>query len=246
VPTAAPQPFWLTVFLDFPAPAFDAGTGFWRGYTGWQLSAVRGGAGEFATLLPGAGDAWVRVQRLGGGASRVHLDLHVADPWEAAAAAEGAGAEIVDDSPHSHVVLASPGGFPFCFVRGPGSVPPPAGRWPHESQLAQVSLDVPRERLADELAFWQTTLQGEWDEAGGRQHRAPGEFPVGLLVQPVELAREASAHLHLLADDVEAEAGRLTGLGARIRATRPQKVVLETPGGLVCCLGEEGFDLGLE
>ena len=244
--TAAPQPFWLTVFLDFPAPAFDAGTGFWRGYTGWRLSAVRGGAGEFATLLPDAGDAWLRVQRLGGGASRVHLDLHVPDPWEAAAVAERGGAEIVADSPHSHVVLASPAGFPFCFVRGAGSVRPSARRWPHDGRLAQVSLDVPRVRLAEELAFWQATLPGEWDEAGGRHHRAPGGLPVGLLVQPVELAREASAHLHLLTDDVVAEAGRLTELGARIRATRPQKVVLETPGGLVCCLGEDGFDLGLE
>jgi Glyoxalase-like domain len=55
---------WLTVFLDFPADSFGAGVAFWREVTGSGLSPLRGAAGEFATLLPTDGDAYLRVQRI--------------------------------------------------------------------------------------------------------------------------------------------------------------------------------------
>ena len=70
---------WLTVFLDFPAASFGAGVAFWREVTGSGLSPRRGAAGEFATLLPADGDAYLRVQRVAGGSGGHHLDLHV-DP----------------------------------------------------------------------------------------------------------------------------------------------------------------------
>jgi hypothetical protein len=70
---------WLTVFLDFPAGSFGARVAFWREVTGSALSSFRGAAGEFATLLPSAGDAYLRVQRTADGSSGHHLDLHV-DP----------------------------------------------------------------------------------------------------------------------------------------------------------------------
>ncbi len=58
---------WLTVFLDFPADSFGAGVAFWREVTGSGLSPFRGAAGEFATLLPTDGDAYLRVQRIADG-----------------------------------------------------------------------------------------------------------------------------------------------------------------------------------
>jgi hypothetical protein len=88
---------WLTVFLDFPTDAFDAGVAFWREATGSGLSPFRGTAGEFATLLPSAGDAYLRVQRIMDGSGGHHLDLHVgpADGLEdAAALAVSLGARI--------------------------------------------------------------------------------------------------------------------------------------------------------
>ena len=51
---------WLTVFLDFPAGSFGAGVAFWAEVTGSTLSPFRGAAGEFATLLPPYGDAYLR------------------------------------------------------------------------------------------------------------------------------------------------------------------------------------------
>ncbi|MGH3293660.1 MAG: hypothetical protein ACRDP7_17815, partial [Trebonia sp.] len=59
---------WLTIFLDFPAGSFDDGVAFWREVTGYGLSPARGADGEFATLLPPAGDAYLRVQRIADGA----------------------------------------------------------------------------------------------------------------------------------------------------------------------------------
>src|SRR5436305_12459468 len=68
---------WLTLFLDFPAGSFDAGVAFWREVTGSALSPFRGPAGEFATLLPPDGDAYLRVQRIADGSGGGHLDLHL-------------------------------------------------------------------------------------------------------------------------------------------------------------------------
>lgn len=83
------QPHWLTVFLDYPAVEFDAGTRFWLGVTGYELSPLRGDRDEFASLLPGTGDDYLKVQRLEQGSTRLHLDLHVPDPFAAAETAEG-------------------------------------------------------------------------------------------------------------------------------------------------------------
>jgi hypothetical protein len=51
-------------FLDFPVGSFGAGVAFWREVTGSTLSPFRGATGEFATLLPPSGDAYLRVQRV--------------------------------------------------------------------------------------------------------------------------------------------------------------------------------------
>ena len=121
---------WLTVFLDFPADAFDPGVDFWRAVTGSELSAARGTAGEFATLLPPDGDAYLRVQRLAAGDGGCHLDLHVdtaAEPLaKAARRARALGARML--APADGLIIAeSPGGFTFCLVEWHGEhvVPSP-------------------------------------------------------------------------------------------------------------------------
>ncbi|MFZ2503182.1 MAG: VOC family protein, partial [Nocardioides sp.] len=113
---------WLTAFLDFPAESFAAGAAFWRAVTGFEVSASRGQTGEFAALVPPAGDDYLRLQRLGTGGSRLHLDLSVPDPREAADEAIALGAtELADEG---YVVLRSPGGLVFCLVAHGGSVRP--------------------------------------------------------------------------------------------------------------------------
>ena len=128
--TPVPQLDWLTVFLDFPTAEFGPGAAFWRDATGYALSASRGAANEFASLVPAHGHEYLRVQRLQTGSTRLHLDLHVADPYAAAESAEQLGADLVDESEHGYFVLRSPAGIVFCLLRHPGSVVPAARQWP--------------------------------------------------------------------------------------------------------------------
>ena len=68
---------WLTVFIDRPEPGFAAVRDFWLAATGTTPSPSRGERGEFATLLPADGDAYVRIQRVADGPGGSHLDFHV-------------------------------------------------------------------------------------------------------------------------------------------------------------------------
>ncbi len=108
--------FWMTAFVDLAPDEFERGVEFWRGVTGYALSPARGEHDEFATLVPPDGDAHLRVQRLGDGPSRLHLDVHVADPSAAAEDAVALGATVIARPDLGYVVMSSPGGFTFCFV----------------------------------------------------------------------------------------------------------------------------------
>src|SRR5580698_8133006 len=104
---------WMTGFLDFPAGGFEAGRDFWLGVAGYALSPPRGPRGDFATLVPGEGDAYLRVQRIYDGPAGCHLDFHAAEWAEVAARAGRLGARrvLAEDG---LVVFRSPGGLAFC------------------------------------------------------------------------------------------------------------------------------------
>lgn len=236
-------PFWLTAFIDFPAAEFEAGSRFWTKATGWQLSALRGRFEEFASLVPPEGADYLRVQRLGEGDTRLHLDVHVADPWEAAALAEGRGASVVTDSGHGLVVMRSPGGFEFCFTSQVRAVRPEPTAWPggHASRVSQVCLDIPPDSYDGELAFWAATLGGEVRRSTLPEFarvELPDDFPFELLLQRLQLPRAMGGHLDLGSTDRAAEVARLEAAGARVRAVRDEWTVLEAPGGLTFCVIE--------
>jgi hypothetical protein len=238
-PPGAAEPFWLTAFLDYPAGEFDTGVGFWRAATGYGLSTPRGDAGEFATLVPPAGDDYLRVQRLGDGPTGLHLDVHVVEPWTAVENAEAAGAELVSES-LGFLVLRSPAGFPFCLVATQADAVPLPVRWPagHCSRVSRLCLDVPRRAYAAEVTFFQQVLAGQWLHGSDPETavRLAGVGAIDLRLQPAELARSVTSHLHILTDDLIAEVARLVGLGARSRASRPGKTILEAPGGTALCV----------
>lgn len=71
---------WVTAFLDTAEEHAGAAEAFWAQVTGYRLSARHGPRGEFASLLPDAGDPHLKVQTVvqsspGG----LHLDLHTDD-----------------------------------------------------------------------------------------------------------------------------------------------------------------------
>ena len=67
---------WWTAFIDLPADQFEVGAGFWESVTGSVRSAPRGATGQFATLVPPEGDAFLRVQRVTDGCGGIHIDHH--------------------------------------------------------------------------------------------------------------------------------------------------------------------------
>lgn len=249
------QPLWITAFLDLAPSHLDAGSSFWSDLTGYRPGPVRGTAGEFATLEPPEGDAFLRVQRLHDGDDRIHLDLHVPDLRAAADTALGLGArEVADHADHGFVVLTSPGGFELCFVGHREAVRPAPTAWPsgHTSLLDQVCIDVPHDRFDDERRFW-AALTG-WPERAsavstdfGSLER-PGGVPLRLLFQRLgadDGGDRTRAHLDWATTDRAAETERHVALGATVRDVRPVWTVLEDPVGRIYCITDRHPVTGL-
>lgn len=234
-------PHWLTAFLDLAPEAYDAGARFWRSITGHDVSAARGDHEEFVTLVPPDGDAHLRMQRLGSGPSRIHLDLHVSTPREAADRAVSLGATEV--TAPGHVVMASPAGLPFCFVGHPASRPAPATTWPggHRSAVDQVCIDVPAGHVDSELGFWQEVTGREAVPSPGYSEfwrlRRPEGQALHLLFQRLdEPDGEARAHLDLATTDRTTETARHLSLGATVEAEYDDWTVMHDPTGFTYCI----------
>jgi hypothetical protein len=238
---------WMTIFLDFPAASFDAGAAFWQRVTGYGLSAARGADGEFATLLPPSGDAYLRVQRIRDGSGGYHLDLHVdtaAKSLDTAAARAQAAGAVVTQAGNGLVVAESPGGFAFCLTEWDGeeAVPPPlAGQDGGASRVDTLCLDVPGDGFERETAFW-AALTGQ------RAHPAPvpgyaflapaPAWPARLLLQRRERAAPGDrvrGHVDFGCTDRGAR-DRQVALGARVSAALEHWTVCTDPVGHVYCL----------
>lgn len=249
----AATPTWITLYLDVDPASSDAGIAFWRAVTGYGLSAARGEDGEFATLVPPAGDAHLRVQWLRSGPSRLHLDVHVVDIPAAVPAAERLGARVVTRWPKGggFVLLASPGGLPFCLVPSLETRPVEPAAWPGgRSVVDQACLDVPPRLYDAEFAFWRdltgyaATPPGEGNEFGVL-HR-PADRPVRILLQRLDDDQEAvTAHLDLAAEDRDAEVARHEGLGARVLRRTAEWTVLADPTGRIYCVTDRDPETGV-
>ena len=237
---------WLTVFLDFPADAFDPGVAFWQAVTGSGLSAHRGASGEFATLLPPDGDAYLRVQRLAAGNGGCHLDLHVDTATEslaeAAERARSLGARLLH-AEDGLIVAASPAGFAFCLVpwRGEHVVPSPRPGDGGVTRVDTLCVDVPPTEFERECAFWASLTGWKARPAPFPEYaflRMPPRLPIRIILQRLQNAapgQRARAHV-----DFGAPApGMVTAhvsLGARITARRDYWTVLADPAGREYCL----------
>jgi hypothetical protein len=242
---------WLTAFLDFPAASFEAGRAFWQGVTGCELSPPRGPRGDFATLVPRGGDAFLRVQRIYDGPPRCHLDVHTDDLEGTARRAAGLGAGISYREP-GLVVFRSPGGLTWCVVGHTGEKDrPPPRRWPggHRSLVDQVCLDIPADTHDTECAFW-AALTG-WERRDGSRPEfgylvRPGSMPLRLLLQRTgdEAGQPARAHADLACDDIPAERRRHESLGGTQVRTMPDWTTMRDPAGLEYCITRRDPDTG--
>lgn len=238
---------WVTLFLDFPADAFERGVAFWREVTGSGLSPLRGANGEFATLLPATGDACLRVQRVAAGPGGCHLDMHVDAATESLAAEADRARELGAAVRHAQdglVVADSPGGFTFCLVEWDGEsvVPEPALFGGTASRADQLCLDVPAAGFARECSFW-AALTGVSPRAGARPEfhvlRRPDGIGVRLLFQRRDDAApgdRVTGHVDFACADRRRLAAAHTAAGARVLANFPHWIVLADPVGRRYCL----------
>ncbi len=239
---------WTTAFLDLPTAVHAAGTAFWTTVTGTVLSPPRGEHGEFATLLPSDGAAFLRVQRVDG-PPRVHLDLHVDDLATEVARAQRLGARVISSA--THAVLRSPGGLTFCLVHergddGSAFTRPTAWSGPRggAALVDQISLDVPAASFDRERDFW-VALTG-WppahDDDGAElvPLARPDGMPLRVLLQRLgaeDDGTEARAHLDLAsAPRRDLATAEHVDAGARVQRVHAQWTVLTDPAGLVYCL----------
>lgn len=238
----ATRPFWLTVFLDLPADTFEIGLGFWEPVTGYPRSALRGDHDEFVSLTPWVGDEYLKLQRTGDAAPRLHLDVHVTDPDAAAERAIGLGAQPLADPGLGYRVLRSPAGLTFCLVSHPAAEVPTAPTWPdgQSSRVDQVALDLPRDVHDEEAAFWSALLDAPVTALDGAEFSAVDrrpELPLRVLLHRLgEQTGPARAHLDLATDERYVEVTRHLDLGAEQVAEHSQWTVLEDPAGLPYCI----------
>lgn len=244
------SPVWITAFLDFAPDGFDEGVRFWSAVTEYDVSPRRGDTGELATLVPDEGDAFLRVQRLGTGVDRIHLDLHVESPRVAADRAVALGATEVAD--HGYVVMRSPGGFTFCFVPHPAANRPGPTTWPggHSSLVDQVCLDIPASSYDRESRFWRG-LTG-WEPRASavstdfHSLQRPSGQPFRLLLQRLgEETGDVRAHLDWATTDRAAETSRHVALGAAVEGAHQAWTVLVDPHGRRYCLTDRDPESGM-
>lgn len=242
---------WLTAFLDFPSSTFASGTTFWQAATSSDLSPPRGIFGEFATLLPDSGDAYVRAQRIEEGPAHCHLDLHVEDIAFQAERAERLGALVLRQG-KGITTMRSPGGLDFCVVAHHGEHERPAPvLWPdgHRSVLDQVCVDVAPDGFNAEVTFWAELSQ--WPRHQGSREefaylpRAEG-VALRLLFQRVQDTSKlrASAHLDFASDDVASEVQRHEALGASVERVMTDWTTMRDPAGLAYCITRRRPDTG--
>lgn len=239
----------MTGFIDLPSETFALATAFWRRVTESQLSPPRGDDGEFQTLIPRNGDAYVRVQRTSHG-PRVHLDVHVDSIEDACQAAERLGAVV--DAHLGHVVMRSPTGFTFCFVSHHGeSLRPEPIATPVAHRLDQMCIDVPAALFDREIEFWHA-LTG-WELHHSRLPEfayldQPSTLPLRLLFQRLgdDDRREAtSAHLDIACGRAVDSVSQLhEEFGAEFVSHGIRWTTMLDPAGMPYCLTQRAVATG--
>jgi hypothetical protein len=227
------RPAWIQVFLDTPADRMEEAVAFWSAVTGWDPSPRRGEDGQFLTLVPRRGQAYVKVQAVAGPAG-VHLDLDSADRPALVERSRTLGATTAWTY-HDVEVARSPGGLTFCHTVVDGE---PSLVRDGSTILDQVCLDIPSTCWEAEVAFWQA-LTGREPEVGALPEfvRLVEDGRVRLLLQRLdEEDGPVRAHPDLATSDRRSDAVRHVALGARVRDEHDHWTVLEAPGGQVYCL----------
>ena len=236
-----PTPAWIQVFLDVPAVELEPAVAFWSAVTGWRPSERRGEDGQFLTLLPAAGSAYVKVQAVDGPAG-IHLDLDSTDRPALVARTRALGATPAWTY-HDVEVMRSPGGFTFCHTLLDGE---PVLARDGATILDQVCLDIPAPAWEAEVAFW-AGLTGREPQVGALPEfvRLVEDGRLRLLLQRTGgTDGPVRAHPDLATSDRAGDTARHVDHGATVRDVHAFWTVLTAPGGQVYCLTDRDPSTG--
>lgn len=110
----------------------------------------------------------------------------------------------------------------------------------HRSRLAGFIIDCQTDDLSSASAFWSRALGlpvVSANDGGLGLYDKLAEGPGGLHIEVQKVEHPSRVHLDIEADDVEAEAVRLEGLGARrIAFVHDRWWVMEAPTGQRFCI----------
>lgn len=229
------DPAWIQIFLDTPAEIFEDAVEFWSAVTGWRPSDRRGQDGQFLTLLPSAGPAYVRMQAVEQPAG-LHLDLDSADRPAAIEHARSLGATTAWCY-HDVEVMRSPGGFVFCQTLlhdSPGLDLVRDG----STILDQACLDIPPDAWEAEVAFWRDITGRELQTGSlpGFVRLVEDGRPRILLQRLDSGTGPVRAHPDLATATRTDDVRRHLELGASLQAEHDFWSVMRAPGGQVYCL----------
>jgi len=237
----AAQAQWLHVLIDVAPDVAERSATFWSSVLGWPVGEPWPRYPEFRSFTPAEGDSYVN-QQIGDHGPRIHFDLEVPDRGLVDRLVE-LGA-VVTGQAEGWCPMRSPGALPFCLVDREEHNRPPAQRFAgHRSHMVQIYIDSPPNLHRQEVAFWQAATGWRWREGDGDEFAGklypPAGSSVQLLFQKLgsdDPATAVRAHIDLGADDIEAEATRLIGLGAERLGPGRGWIVLRDPVGMVFCV----------
>jgi Glyoxalase-like domain len=104
----------MKIVIDVPPAEHDRELAFWEDALGQQLPQFD--HPEYRGAALHGQDFWLLVQRLDGGAPRVHLDVHTDNLEAEVSRLERLGASRVQHV-HGWWVMRDPAGLPFCVLR---------------------------------------------------------------------------------------------------------------------------------
>lgn len=102
------------IVIDVPEYFHDRELSFWQGAMGQEFARYEHHPEYHGTDLHGH-DLGMLVQRIGGGQSRMHVDIHTDDLEAEVARLEALGAKR-EFQPHSWWVMSDPAGLLFCVI----------------------------------------------------------------------------------------------------------------------------------
>jgi len=108
----------------------------------------------------------------------------------------------------------------------------------HKSRLAGFIIDCNTPDLDAAASFWTQALGYKLGEVDGDQgiYRTFDTGPTGLHIEVQQVEHPSRVHLDIETDDIEAEATRLEGLGAKKVKRFPRWWVMEAPTGQRFCV----------